>query len=147
MEIIANNFMSGFCCMSNMTRKKLSIADKQGLRLASRQDMELAFISSKRHLQDNRWIGKTNIYAKNCVKTLYRQTRLRRNPNYPDLSKYIAVSALLHCLDGWSYLGKAIACHSAGDSNSARHMAYYSELRAGVSLMSEEGVGIFNGRH
>ncbi len=127
--------------MSNMP--KLTRADKKAIRLASEEDLELAFNASKRHLRHSRWIGKTNSYAKDCVKTLRRQSR----PKYPDLSKYIAVSTVLHCLDGWSYLGKAVACHSGGDPNSARHMAYYAELRAAMSLMSGEGIGIFNRHH
>jgi hypothetical protein len=64
-----------------------------------------------------------------------------------DLTQYIAASAPLHCADGWSYLGRALACHALGDYDAARHLAYYAELRAAMSLLASEGIGIFNKQH
>ena len=56
----------------------------------------------------------------------------------------IAISAPLHCVDGWSYASRAIASLLAGDGHAARHLAYYAQLRAGLSLLANLGVGIFN---
>jgi hypothetical protein len=133
--------------MPKPNKPKLSPTDKRGLRLASGRDVELAFSATRAQLRQNRWITKGNIYANNCVRTLSKQQKRHVRPNYSHLSKYIAASAVLHCLDGWGYLGRAMACHSAGDSNVSRHMAYYAELRAAVSLMSIEGIGIFDRGH
>jgi hypothetical protein len=64
-----------------------------------------------------------------------------------DLAQYITASAALHCIDGWSYLGRAIDAVTHGDSDSSRHLAYYAELRAALSLLAAEGIGIFNQRN
>jgi hypothetical protein len=63
------------------------------------------------------------------------------------LAQYIAASAPLHCADGWSLLGRALGCHTQGDCDSARHFAYYAELRAALSLLAAEGIGVFDKRH
>ena len=64
-----------------------------------------------------------------------------------DLSQYIAASAVLHCVDGWSFLGRALSCHACGDSDVARHLGYYSELRAAMSILAAEGIGVFHNDH
>jgi len=56
------------------------------------------------------------------------------------LSEYIAASCLLHCSDGWSYLGRAISALLRGDPHRARHLAYYAELRAATALLAKVGV-------
>jgi hypothetical protein len=63
------------------------------------------------------------------------------------LAQYIAASGPLHCADGWSILGRAIDSHARGDVDCARHLAYYAELRAALSLLATEGIGIFGNRH
>jgi hypothetical protein len=63
----------------------------------------------------------------------------------------MALAALVflrqHCGDGWSYLGKAVAAILRGDPHRSRHLAYYAELRAAMSLLASEGIGVFNRRH
>jgi hypothetical protein len=63
------------------------------------------------------------------------------------LAQYISASIVLHALDGWSYLGRAIACLMAGDTHRGLHFAYYAELRAAMSLLASAGIGIFNRKH
>jgi hypothetical protein len=63
------------------------------------------------------------------------------------LAEYIAASSILHCVDGWTYLGRALAAQLRGDSSTARHLGYYAELRAAVSLLAGQGVGVFAGPH
>ena len=63
------------------------------------------------------------------------------------LAEYIAYSIPLHVADGWGFLARAFDAIKAGDSRSAVHMAYYAELRAAMSLLASEGVGVFNRRH
>src|SRR5690606_32342474 len=60
---------------------------------------------------------------------------------------YVAASSVLHVFDGWSYLGRAIECALRGDIDASRHLAYYAELRAAMSVLGSEGVGIFSSHH
>ena len=69
-----------------------------------------------------------------------------REVNRP-LCDYIAASTLTHCNDGWAYLAQALNAELKGDPNVSRHLAYYAELRAAMSLLASEGIGIFNNRH
>lgn len=65
----------------------------------------------------------------------------------PALGEYIACSAPLHLMDGWSYLSRAFDAAAHGDRTSAYHLAYYAELRAAISLLATEGIGIFRRYH
>jgi hypothetical protein len=91
----------------------------------------------------------SNRYASNTVEKLAHILRKIKPAKLHEgeLIAYMAVSAPLHCADGWSFLGRAIAALIAGDANAARHLGYYAELRAAMSLMATEGVGIFSNAH
>ena len=91
----------------------------------------------------NRWLNNKHPYNKNIVKTLSKSSVI----DGPRLGEYIASSALLHLSDGWNYLSRAFDAASSGDRGSAYHLAYYAELRAAMSLLANEGIGIFNTRH
>lgn len=67
--------------------------------------------------------------------------------NSKHVSELLAASAPSHCIDGWSFLGRAMACHFKGDADSARHLGYYAELRAGAALLATAGIGVFNDPH
>ena len=67
--------------------------------------------------------------------------------NGAPLAEYIAYSIPLHLADGWMFLARAFDAIKAGDNRSAVHMAYYAELRAAMSLLASEGVGVFRNRH
>jgi hypothetical protein len=123
------------------------IVYKRPLQKASSRAIRQCFSAISVHLVNNRWIGKSNRYRNATIEKLKRDTRQNRNVNHRHLAQYIAASAPLHCADGWTYLGRAIDCHSRGDSDSARHLAYYAELRAALSLLGTEGIGIFSNRH
>lgn len=69
------------------------------------------------------------------------------NVNDDHLTKYIAASAPAHAIDGWSFLGRAVASALRGDAYSAIHFGYYAELRAAMSLLASEGIGVFDNRH
>jgi hypothetical protein len=64
-----------------------------------------------------------------------------------DLLEVIAVRGPLHAIDGWSYLGRAFASLLSGQAHSARHLAYYAELRAALSILASSGIGVFNRRN
>jgi hypothetical protein len=93
-----------------------------------------------------RWLTLANRYRTNTVQALDADhaagTISARN-----LTDYVAASAPLHCCDGWALLGRALACHLRGDADVTRHLAYYAELRAAMSLLATQGVGVFNKRH
>lgn len=59
----------------------------------------------------------------------------------------IALRGPLHCIDGWSYLARAISALAAGDGHSARHFAYYGELRAALSILASNSIGSFNSKN
>lgn len=50
-----------------------------------------------------------------------------------------------HCIDGWSYAARALSALLQGDPHAARHMAYYAQLRAGMCILANLGIGVFNG--
>lgn len=56
----------------------------------------------------------------------------------------VAAAAPNHCIDGWSYASRALSAVLAGDGHAARHLAYYAQLRAGLSILANLGIGIFN---
>jgi hypothetical protein len=57
----------------------------------------------------------------------------------------VAVSAPQHCMDGWAFVSRSLSCLLAGDLHTARHLAYYAQLRSGLSILANMGVGISNG--
>lgn len=57
----------------------------------------------------------------------------------------LAATCPSHCLDGWTFFSRALAALLSGDSHTTRHLAYYAQLRAALSLLHCHGIGIFNG--
>lgn len=94
---------------------------------------------------NGQWLIR-NRYRDDCIKKIEADCPRGRTNRIKKLSlkKYIVASAPLHCIDGWSFLGKALLSCSLGDNNTAEHFAYYAELRAVMSLLASEGIGIFN---
>ena len=73
----------------------------------------------------------------------YYPTFHRRFPGQV-LAQVLAATSPNHCMDGWTYLSRAIAALLAGDTHTARHLSYYAQLRAGLSILGCNGIGIFN---
>jgi len=114
---------------------------------ASRKRIEYIVESRlKLHLENKRWTDPENRYL---VDTLTRIDNDYAAEKIDDvaLKDYIATSSPLHVIDGWAFLGRAVDSLMRGDADSARHLAYYAELRAAMSLMASEGIGIFNDKH
>src|SRR5579864_6000473 len=128
-------------------RSQLPSSAKTTLRKASREAVEESLSYLKRHFKRSRWVGAGNRYRENTTERIYADIQPGRSLNHFHLTQYIAASAPLHCADGWSLLGRAIDCHARRDHDSARHFAYYAELRAAVSLLAAEGVAIFRSSH
>jgi hypothetical protein len=128
---------------------RLTSAAKATLRHGSHDAIVTRLTHLNGVLRTGRWLPKTNRYATNTIQKLQHVTRQNKPAKLREgeLIAYVAVSAPLHCADGWSFLGRALAALIAGDANAARHLGYYAELRAAMSLMATQGVGIFNTAH
>jgi hypothetical protein len=48
----------------------------------------------------------------------------------------LAAAAPNHCIDGWSYISRATSAFLAGDLHAARHLSYYVQLRASLSILA-----------
>lgn len=121
--------------------------DRTTIKALSRTDVEKTLIGLRRFAKDLMWLGKTNRYSVNTIARIPASSKSANVKSPRHLSQYIAASCLLHCTDGWSYLGGAITSLLRGDPHRSRHLAYYAELRAAMSLLATEGVGIFKNRH
>lgn len=122
----------------------LSRDSKDKLRDASRVGVEAAMSQLKPFLERKSWVGSTNRYRINTTERL----RSHKVPDHSThLARYIAASAPLHCADGWSFVASAVQAHLEADYHRARHLAYYAELRAAMSILAAEGVGIFRNAH
>lgn len=119
---------------------------------------QITFNRLRKHFVKGSWLGINNRYAKNCTEMIAkdcppkvrgrsRPTHQITGPKKTQLAEYIAASIPLHCIDGWSFLGKAIISHSIGDTEACKHFAYYAQLRAVMSLLASDGIGIFSGDH
>ncbi|WP_156255294.1 hypothetical protein [Sandarakinorhabdus oryzae] len=124
----------------------LHALDKAAISALMRSQMELTTAGLKLHLKRSAWIGKSNHYRQDVVAKL-KVASPATVQHQRNLAQYIAASAALHSNDGWSYLGRSVACLLAGDTHRALHLAYYAELRAAMSLLASAGIGIFSNRH
>lgn len=125
----------------------LSIVNQALLNGLSRSDVSITLSASKRFAREARWLGRNNWYKTDAAEKVERDAAAGAISNPRHLAQYISVSTLLHCSDGWSYLGRAVQALLRGDPHRARHLAYYAELRAAMSLLASEGIGVFNARH
>ncbi|QJW91597.1 hypothetical protein HNV11_20540 [Spirosoma taeanense] len=91
----------------------------------------------------HRLLGPKNYY-KNDATTKIDKGLLSEKVH---LSEYIAASTFTHCFDGWNFLTRGVESLLNGDIPSCIHFVYYAELRAVMSLMACEGIGIFNKSH
>lgn len=73
-----------------------------------------------------------------------RLDRARQKLSEAEMTSLVAACGPNHCLDGWGYLSRSVSCLVARDGHSAKHMAYYAQLRAAMSMLAISGVGIFN---
>ena len=132
-----------------MAQSFLEPAEEAILAEASEDGVLIAIIRLRRsEFPSDRWLARGNRYGDSVLSKIRTDTGGRgKSLNDADVAEYVAASAPLHCSDGWSFLGGALAAHSRGDSDGARHLAYYAELRAAMSTLACSGLGIFEDRH
>lgn len=111
---------------------------------ASDAAIRRAFHDLMPQFRASRWLDPQNPFLTNTDKVV---GTLRVKKRLPPLNEYIAVSTVLHCFDGWAFLGRGLAASILGDLPSARHFAYYAELRAAMSILASQGIGVFNRTH
>jgi hypothetical protein len=121
--------------------------DQPVLKRLKRENVELTLATLGRFMTSSTWVGLQNRYANQPIKTISDEVAAGTIQSPAQLSELIAASCLLHCGDGWSYLGRAISALLRGDPHRARHLAYYAELRAATALLATEGVGVFHTEH
>lgn len=93
----------------------------------------------------HQWLQTRNRYKSDAAKRI--KDDATRPPHDSQLRQYIAASSVIHCLDGWSYLGRATDARLKGDGATSCHLAYYAELRATMALLGAEGIGVFDKIH
>lgn len=101
------------------------------------------------NLPEGRIISARNRLQVDAVGAIKKQFRAS-NPitlSYNDTSTYIAASTLSHVIDGWGYLSNSLKALHAGNSSVSIHLAYYAELRAVMSFLATEGIGVFSDKH
>lgn len=117
---------------------KLKSSHKKQLKLSDRTAVQSAISKLFRYFRFDRWIGTNNTFRNKQPKGVV---------NHKHFSEYVGASAPIHCADGWSFLGRALDSLVHGDSDIVRHLGYYAELRAAMSLLASEGICVFNYNH
>lgn len=124
----------------------LSSADKTVIATASAQYIETTLAQLASYFSSGGWLGSHNRYRRDCVAAL-QAASASSSVSHLDLTEYIAASSVIHCADGWGYLGRALGSHSRGDGCISAHLGYYAELRAALSILASQGIGVFNTKH
>jgi len=127
----------------------LSAQQQELIRAASRNAIQNGLERGKQNFWHQReWIPEENLYKTDCVNQLKQVfPQGVTSINCPHLVEYIAASTVVHCFDGWSFLGRALDAEISGDPDTAKHLGYYAELRAAMSLLAGHGIGVFDKKH
>lgn len=120
----------------------LSRESEDGVLLASRTALTNEFSKLKTNFSLQKWLRDTNRLNHNTANIIEAETF-----SDDEMKEYIAASTITHLHDAWSFFGRSIIAILNGDTVSARHMAYYSELRSAMSILATEGIGIFSQYH
>ena len=123
----------------NKLKEKLSNANRSAIR-------EIMHRLTK-HWKAGHWLSSCNPYRKDCISQIRNDIEPGKKLGHIHLSEYVGASAIVHCFDGWSYLGRSLESEMAGDPDTARHLGYYAELRAAMSVLASEGIGVFRDKH
>lgn len=122
---------------------------------SSAAEVRAAALRLKPHLQTAGWLDPANHFLHDTAASVdgeilkgHSAANLKSDSvRALQLAEFLAASVVLHCADGWSYLGRAQAAQLRGDVGAARHLGYYAELRAAMSLLASQGIGVFDTHH
>lgn len=95
-------------------------------------------------LPNGYWLDANSAYTLEAPRQLAKNRESELEGELDDLADYVAISALLHQTDAWSYLGRAVSALVAGVPSEAMHLAYYSELRSALSILASQGIVVAN---
>src|SRR6476661_7745516 len=85
---------------------------------------------------NSRYLSETDAKLSQDIGRKVSVSHAQGSAKASQLAEYVAASAILHCSDGWGYLGRAMGAQLQGDIGTSRHLAYYAELRAAMSLLA-----------
>ena len=125
----------------------LSNNQQNDLALATRSSIENAISRLKTHWTAQSWLPLRNRYRVEAANKVEADSQNNDSFYHSQLVDYVAASVLGHCYDGWSFLARALEAEMTGDPDAARHLGYYAELRAAMSILAGEGIGVFNRCH
>lgn len=126
----------------------LTADQKSAIALACPNATQQALIRAASNFPNNELVAQTNKYKTDIRANIQLLLTNGAGPfPEPDLADVIATSTVLHLYDGWSYLAEALKASYRGEISVARHVAYYAELRAAMSILASSGIGVFDNRH
>jgi len=101
------------------------------------------------NFHSNRLIPNSNPLIKNSIESVKKHADDRLTFAIPQskINQFLAAAALSHLLDGWMYLSNSFSALLNGDEATAIHLGYYAELRSAMSILSTEGIAVFNDKH
>ena len=112
---------------------------------ASRQAVIDAYVRiTERYGKNQRWLNARHRYG-DVIGALANEKQTEIDVRA--LAEYVAASMTLHLVDGWSFLSRAFDAIVRGDRATSIHLAYYAELRATMSLLASQGIGVFGQKH
>src|SRR5579862_9418268 len=118
---------------------------QNAVRDSSRDSIKSALWDIKSHFHLKEWLGSRNRYVDEPYKIIKSDLTSHKQLSHKQLREYICASAILHCKDGWEYFSNAVNSILKGNSSNSVHFAYYAELRASLSFLASDGIGVFNG--
>lgn len=120
----------------------LDAVTKLEIERASRSEVINEFSQLSANFDTDGFLPISNVLSTDTIK------KIKNNAFTPqEMKSYIAASTITHLQDSWNFLGQSIQATLNGQTAIARHLAYYAELRAAMSLLATEGIGIFNNQH
>jgi len=125
----------------------LSTTNQSTLSHADSATLTAKFEALANNWQNGRWLSSRNRYRVDCIEKIKLDMQPTGSIHHGELGSYIAASSAIHCMDGWSYVSRAVEAEFSGDIYVAKHLAYYAELRAAMSLLASAGVGAFDRTH
>lgn len=131
-----------------MSLDKLSAASEAIVKAASRQAITDHFSELVTSGSVGCWVDGNNRYRENASQVFDDDCDQSTATVYSrELASYVAASSPTHLIDGWSFYSRAVEALLRGDNAIAIHLGYYAELRAAMSILASEGIGVFNFKH
>lgn len=120
----------------------LSSDGKLEIEASDRGQINNEFSKLSSNFLNSSWLSSTNKLHKNTIENISNQQF-----SNDEMKEYISASAITHLNDAWTFMGRALHAILNNDTTTARHLAYYAELRAAMSILATEGIGLFNTKH